>query len=207
MYPHRIRLLGPWAFEPVARTVLHSNGLIEEQAAGLLPPPGRMKMPRSWSGTALAGFRGCVRFRRPFHAPRALEPHERLWLVFHGIDYFADVHLNGTPLGRHEGYFDPFEFEISPLVRANNELVVNVNCPAELDGARRRMLRVGLESIDETFVAGIWRDVTLEVRSFAFLHDVVVRATRHGPSGRIVTSGVACGDSILPVELDLNVNG
>ena len=43
-------------------------------------------------------------FRR--RTPRAW-PTQR----FEGVDYFAKVWLNGTLLGEHEGYADPFSFE------------------------------------------------------------------------------------------------
>src|SRR5262245_29553337 len=206
MYPHRIRLHGPWEFEPVARTVLHPDGVIES-CPGPLPLSGRMRMPATWSGTPLDGFRGHVRFRRRFHRPRALEPQERLWIAFHGVDYFAEVTLNETRLGRHQGYFAPFEFEVTSLIQPFNELVVDVNCPTDLDPNRAGMLRAGLESLTPRFVAGIWRDVTLEVRSFAFLRDVAVRARRCGNGGCVVATGVACGECGSPVQLDMNVNG
>ena len=47
MYPHRIRLRGPWEFEPLAR--------FGSQAA--LPPTGRMSLPGRWARGRAAGFR------------------------------------------------------------------------------------------------------------------------------------------------------
>lgn len=54
-------------------------------------------------------------------------------LHFTGVDYFADVWLNGTYLGAHEGYNTPFEFEVGHLLRqgAKNRLVVKVRSPWE----------------------------------------------------------------------------
>jgi beta-mannosidase len=43
-------------------------------------------------------------------------------LRFEGVDYFAKVWLNGTLLGEHEGYADPFGFEVGPLPRMDEEL-------------------------------------------------------------------------------------
>ena len=40
-------------------------------------------------------------------------------LRFEGVDYFAKVFLNGQLLGEHEGYADPFEFEVGPLLSRN----------------------------------------------------------------------------------------
>src|SRR5207247_2791050 len=123
MYPHRMRLHGPWQFEPLARTVVFPDGHIELRADSV-PAPAQMKIPTTYRRTPLDGCRGRVRWRRNFHRPRSLEPNERLWLVFDGVDYFATLGLNGTPLGQHEGYFDSFEFDVTSLVEERNELVV-----------------------------------------------------------------------------------
>jgi beta-mannosidase len=206
MYPHRIRLDGPWQFEPIERTALKSDGSIQA-IPGPVPPAGRMKMPATWVHTPLHGFRGRVLFRRRFHAPRSIEPHEHLWLVFHGIDYFAGISLNGTSLGHHQGYFDSFEFEITPLVRSSNDLEVTIDCPAEPDPGRPMLLRAGLELADPTFCGGMWRGTVLEVRSFAFLHDVSVRAVLDGCEGTVAVAGTILGVCDGPVELNLSVNG
>src|SRR5215467_6376681 len=52
-------------------------------------------------------------------------------LRFEGVDYFAKVWLNGTLLGEHEGYSDPFGFEVGKLLRKDrsNVLVVKVSSP------------------------------------------------------------------------------
>jgi beta-mannosidase len=147
-----------------------------------------------------------VRYRRRFHAPRTLESHERLWLIFYGLDYFADVHINGVPLGRHQGYFDSFDFDITSLVRSHNELALLLDCPIELRSNLPRLLRAGLESTDPGYAAGIWRGVALEVRSFAYLRDVTLRAELQGSRGKVIVHGLACGNTDSLVELDLSIN-
>jgi hypothetical protein len=114
MYPHRIRLRGPWECEPLAR----ADG-------GPLPPPGRMTMPCCWVDGGLPGFVGRVRFRRRFGYPGRIDTHERVWLTFAGARAVAEVWLNGQLLGRHEGP-GPFEFEVTNLLRPRNELTVEV---------------------------------------------------------------------------------
>jgi beta-mannosidase len=39
-------------------------------------------------------------------------------LRFEGVDYYAKVWLNGTLPGGHEGYPDPFEFEVGKLLES-----------------------------------------------------------------------------------------
>ncbi len=54
-------------------------------------------------------------------------------LTFQGVDYFADVWLNETYLGSHEGYNTPFEFEVGDILKkgGKNLLVIKVRAPWE----------------------------------------------------------------------------
>lgn len=117
MYPHRIRLRGPWQCEPVASF-----------AGTPLPAAGRVKMPCRWAEAGWADFAGRVRCVRRFGYPGRIDAYERVWLTFAGADHAAEVTLNGQPLGRHEGG-GPFEFEITSLLKPRNELVVLVESP------------------------------------------------------------------------------
>lgn len=55
------------------------------------------------------------------------EEHQRVWVRFLGVDYRADVFVNGGYAGSHEGFFAPFEFDITSLVReGKNTLQVTV---------------------------------------------------------------------------------
>src|SRR5262245_13027748 len=105
MYPHRIRLAGPWDYQPLARA-----------GGGDLPPAGRMTMPCPWRDGGLGDFVGRVRFARRFGRPRQIDAHERVWLTFAGIGGTAAVGLNGTPLGKHDTP-GPFEFDVTALLR------------------------------------------------------------------------------------------
>ncbi|MGL4554244.1 MAG: hypothetical protein ACRC33_24025, partial [Gemmataceae bacterium] len=71
MYPHRIRLRGPWEW---------SRG----DDSGTLVLPG-----------ALAGVTGPVTFRRRFGYPGTIDAHERVWLLTAG----GAASVNGVPLG------------------------------------------------------------------------------------------------------------
>jgi hypothetical protein len=122
MYPHRIRLRGPWECEPLARA---------GDRTGPVPEPRRMTIPCRWGEGGLAGFAGRVRFRRRFGYPGRIDDYERVWLTFAGIEGAADVWLNGESLGRHEG---ACEFDATGLLRQRNELVVEVEAPSDAGG-------------------------------------------------------------------------
>lgn len=102
---------------------------------------------------------------------------EMATLRFEGVDYFAKVWLNGTLLGEHEGYADPFGFEVGKLLLKDkpNVLVVEVSSPWDHQYAIltdpvfsvvRNLLKGSYEHAD-TFVqrdvnpVGIWRPVKL----------------------------------------------
>jgi beta-mannosidase len=203
MYPHRIRLRGPWECEPLAWTVIHPDGRIETVSAPL-PASCRLTMPCRWQEGGLKDFAGRVRFRRRFGYPGQIDPHERVWLTFAGIDSCATVWLNGRELGRHRGAFTPFEHEVTALLQSRNELIVEVDCPAlAADAGRSPLPRGGVRPGN----GGLWGEVALEVRCPAFLRDVQLWAA-FGPDGvRLHIAGEAVGTSDRPLELYVLVDG
>ena len=49
--------------------------------------------------------------------PEALpERGHRAWLSFAGVEYLAEVWLNGQPIGRHEGSEVPFQFDVTAVL-------------------------------------------------------------------------------------------
>src|SRR5260370_41546953 len=121
MYPHTIRLRGPWEVEPVARMVRSADGHVETLATPV-PPRFRMTMPGRWDQGGLADFVGRLRFRRRFGYPGRIDAHERVWLTFAGVPGAAEAWLNDQTLGRHDGPAEPFEFEGTDLLNGRNEL-------------------------------------------------------------------------------------
>jgi hypothetical protein len=60
-----------------------------------------------------------------------------LFACFKGVDYRAHVFLNGTYLGSHEGFFAPFEFNVTRVARVGeNTLVVKVENDYTTHGGR-----------------------------------------------------------------------
>jgi hypothetical protein len=156
VYPHRIRLRGPWDCEPVPLSAATDNG------PRTTDEPGR------------------VRFRRRFGYPGRIDDYERVWLTFSGVEGTADVWLNGHFLGRQEQPAGAFEYEVTALLRARNELVVEVEGPA---------------------MGGLWGEVAMEVRRTAFLRNAQVRAERSAGALRLHVSGEVVGTAERPLEL------
>ncbi len=178
MYPHRIRLRGPWDCEPLART---------GPASGALPVRFRMTLPCRWSQGGLPDFTGRVRFRRRFGFPGRIDAHERVWLTFGGVETAAEVSLNGQFLGRRLGNEGPFEFEVTAQLAVRNELIV------EVEGAAER--------------GGLWGEVALEVRCTAYLRQVQLTAKVAGDEAVLQVVGELRGTCERPLELYLLLDG
>ena len=101
-------------------------------------------------------------------------------LRFEGVDYYCKVWLNDQFLGKHEGYFAPFEFDVMHLLKRDeiNTLVVKVWSPWDtssysinVDGADFGMtvhdMMKGTYEHSDGFIqrdvnpVGIWQDVKL----------------------------------------------
>jgi hypothetical protein len=180
IYPHRIRLRGPWACEPLARLAVPGG----RAGDAPLPPARRVTVPCRWDECGLRDFAGRVRFRRRFGYPGRIDAHERVWLTFAGAEGAAAVWLNGHLLGRREPSEAPFEFEVTSLLRDRNELAVEV----EAGGGR----------------GGLWGEVAMEVRCTAFL-----RGVRAGVAegNKVRVRGEVVGASERPLDLYVLLDG
>jgi beta-galactosidase/beta-glucuronidase len=143
MYPHRIRLRGPWECEPLAQFVIRADGRKEILTTNL-PARRRMTMPCRWSEGGLEDFAGRIRFRRHFGYPGRIDENEQVWLTFAGVEGTSEIWLNGQFLSRHEGHVNSFEFDVTKVLQDRNDL------------------RVEVES--DTTAGGLYGEVAMEIR-------------------------------------------
>ena len=84
-----------------------------------------------WKSIAVPYFFGpvgnaCFYYRTTFEIGKP-EDGEAIFLHFDGVDYIAEVFVNGSFAGSHEGFFGAFEFDVSPYIRdGENTLVITV---------------------------------------------------------------------------------
>ena len=177
MYPHRIRLRGPWTCEPQFRW---------DESVGRstldLPRPFRMTMPGRWQDGGLDDFRGGVRFTRPFGYPGRIDDYERVWLTFAGVEGQARATLNGELLGAWAGDAGSVEFDVTRRLGPRNTLIVDVESPSP--------------------TGGLWGEVALEVRATAYLRDVQFRVAGEALP-QVCASGLVVGSAARPLELYL----
>ena len=108
MYPHRIRLRGPWECEPIEG-----------------PPPRRVFMPSGWLAAGLEGFHGAARFTRKFGYPGQIDEGEHVWLICDGCTGCEEVRLNGQVLTQDR--VQSFAFDVTPMLTARNRLEVLIS--------------------------------------------------------------------------------
>ncbi|HEY1860151.1 MAG TPA: hypothetical protein VGG61_07345 [Gemmataceae bacterium] len=140
-----------------------------------------MTMPCRWRDGGLADFAGRVRFRRRFGYPGRIDDYERVWLTFDGIDGAADIRLNGRALSKMDKNAEQAEFEVTALLQARNELVVDVETTVD--------------------AGGLWGEVALEIRCSAYLRGVQVHQVAAGNMFRLEVNGEVVGKCERTLEL------
>jgi hypothetical protein len=170
MYPHRIRLRGPWQCEVPAGT-----------------EPRRLTLPCPWEQLAGAEFTGSVRLVRNFGYPGNVDPSERVWLMVEGCAALTGVELNEASRERQRPGEAPRALSVTPVANAPGS-------PVEWDvttilSSRNRLV---FTLTTERPRGALWDEVALEIRKTAYLrasasrreHDVIVRGVVIGAAER-----------------------
>ncbi len=176
-----------------------------------------MTIPQNWYLAGL-NYHGVIWFRREFQADRSWRGRV-VRLRFDGVDYFADVWLNGEYLGAHEGYFQPFIFDVSERLNygGRNVLAVRVESPYEEFGTvwhhHKTLIKGIFEHHDtrpgggwgragqEYNTGGIWNDVALVVSDYVTVDGLQLRAEwPKVEGGQEVSEGA---DAMLTAEVVL----
>ena len=167
-------------------------------AAGAVPDPG---FGDNWSQISDAYFNGDFWYRREFEYQRGSK---RPFLDFDGINWKAEVWLNGVQAGRIEGAFMRGHFEVDSLLRDGlNVLAVKTLCNAHPGAVKEKTAKwtgynggvLGADS--PTFLAsigwdwmttvrgrncGIWNDVRLTEKGAVEVADPLV-VSKVNPDG------------------------
>jgi hypothetical protein len=153
----------------------------------------------SWQSVRLPDYRGPVGwwagyYRKVLDIPPSVWKQEATVLRFGAVDYKCQVYLNGRMVSTHEGYFAPFEVDITPYLRPGGENVLVVRIQNEsimLGDDSWKGTKVDGDKIyaavgpgwDDPVLgwhecppgAGIWQKVYLEGRPKLAITDLFVR--------------------------------
>lgn len=143
------------------------------------------EVPLAWNAqfADLRTYQGIAWYRRTFDAP-ALGADETAILHFGAVDYLAEVFVNGTRVGAHEGGYTPFRFDVGSLLReGTNEVVVRVVDPVDAPGNTEGLVSEEVPHGKQSWynvVGGIWQSVRLERRPRRHVAHVHVAAQLDG---------------------------
>lgn len=166
----------------------------------------KMFIPQNWF---LAGLdhHGVVWFRFEF----LYKSHEGFTtLHFDGVDYFTEVYLNSKKLGNHTGYFEPFAFDVTEVLRpGKNVIAVRVESPYETVGfdgwfLHKKIIKGvlnhhdcrpggGWDPVGQSYnTGGIWNRVHLEQHGAVTIDHLLLQAD------------IESNPAIIHAELTLN---
>ena len=140
-------------------------------------------------------YEGNVWYQRYFNFKKNTD--KRQFIYFAGVSYQTAVWLNGVEVGRHEGGFTPFQFEVGSLLKeGENDLIVLVNNNRKVDG-------IPATNFDWWNYGGILRDVFVIETPTVYLKDYKVqlkKGTQNILTGHIQLEGAK---STQQVELSI----
>ena len=158
----------------------------------------QMYVPGDWNSQddRLLFYEGTVWYKKAFDYAR--RPRTRLFVHFGGANYEAIVYLNGEKLGRHEGGFTPFAFEVTNLVRERGNFLV-----VKVDNKRRRDAVPTLNT-DWWNYGGLTRPVALVEVADTFVRDYFVqlkKGSREEVAGWVRLDGPTAANQTVTVEI------
>ena len=114
----------------------------------------------------------------------------RVILHFGAVDSFVVIYLNGQKIGWHAGGYDAFSIDVTPYIKAENQLMVD--CLDSLD----HILPYGKQRADRggmwyTPVSGIWQTVWLESVPETYIKSLRIDTT--ADTATITAEGVTDG--------------
>ena len=158
----------------------------------ILPVSGNDAIPTAFQGNILVPFAvesalsgvgktvgkdNILWYQRDIAVP-AKRKGKRTLLHFGAVDWRSDIYVNGEKVGRHEGGYDPFTFDITDALKkgSKQQLAVRVWDPTN-DGPQPHGKQVvNPEGIWYTPVTGIWQTVWLET-----VPDTYIVSTKQTP--------------------------
>ena len=165
--------------------------------------------------------RAVTYYRREFELPADFAAPGAVFLCFKGVDYKAHAFVNGDYRGSHEGFFAPFEFEITKALHPGiNTLVVKVENDAiqlanDAGGQGDKIYACTGPGYDDPEVGwhhcppgmGIYQAVWIEARAPQHFHDLFIRPRREEGLLDLTFEVWNCTPGNEPVEVSFSLFG
>jgi hypothetical protein len=156
----------------------------------------------------------------------AWQTNEAVFIHFRGVDYQAHVFVNGAFVGSHEGFFAPFEFDITRCVRpGSNALFVQVDNDFSTLGELNHTNYPNLigdklyaatgPGYDDPYAGwhhcppgmGIYQPVSVEVRPRVHVRDLFVRPLPEEKAAEALIEVWSCDVPTNSVQIQFSVHG
>ena len=168
----------------------------------------------------------CILWYRTKFKADPVPPSKRVFLVFGGVDWTAEVWLNGKKMGTHSVFHEPFRFDVTDVLKAENSLAVRVLSGAKygepaaywslfpaptMPNKKGLVLRDKSKSHKGFQVGdphmgsgyGIHREVYLETAGTASVSDIYARGKPEKKFSSIRTIIDSSGEQDLDVEIEV----
>ncbi|MCK4999283.1 MAG: hypothetical protein KAS23_07105, partial [Anaerohalosphaera sp.] len=168
--------------------------------------------------------RAVTYYRTNFKVTQKMLVKGAVFACFDGVDYKADVFINNSYVGSHEGFFAPFEFEFSQQARVgNNTIVIKVEndvpmggfCAPDGQSSGHKIYAATGCGYDDPELGwhhcppgmGIYQPVRIEARSQLFISDVFVRPIPDSNRAEAWVEIGNCATNDTSVTLKLSLYG
>jgi len=126
-------------------------------------------VPGSWNAQKpeLTYYEGSIWYRKTFDK-KDLAPEKRYFIYVGAANYISTVTFNGKVLGKHEGGFTPFSYEVTDLIqKEDNFIIIGVN-------NSRAANQIPAKVTDWFNYGGIIRDVKLLEVPSSFINNYFI---------------------------------
>jgi len=138
-------------------------------------------------------------YHRSFSIPAGWKG-QNVNLNFGGVDWKADVWVNGVKVGSHKGAYSPFSFDITDaLNEGGNQLVVRVFDPTDKGTQPRGKQVTKPKGIWYTPVTGIWQTVWIEPVPADNI--TCLKTTPDVDTNRLLVEAGVSSDGLIKVEV------
>lgn len=165
-------------------------------------PAQTLWVPGSWNTQKpeLMYYESNIWYRRTFDK-KDLDSDKRYFVYVGAANYIANVTFNGKRLGRHEGGFTPFCYEVTDLMkREGNFLIIGVNGGRKAD-------YIPAEVADWFNHGGITRDVLLIETPRTFINNYFIALDKSSlkEKNRVISGRIEVSGETLPAVAKIQI--
>lgn len=153
----------------------HTQAVLEKHSGS-----EAITVPSCWEGVR-QDYEGVAWYCRRFSVPESWRG-KSVRIRFEAANYRAEVFINDTPAGFHEGGYTGFELEVGDLLKFDEENFVSVRIVGPILTNDRRIDGIGKNEMPHwrgAITGGLWQSVRLVASERTYVKDVFVEPNIH----------------------------